>query len=221
MAPLAPVPLLAAGPPSLRAERSGHGAVLEYDGTRHRAWSTALAWLDRPLRHDDTQAFLVVTDDADLHSVRARVQNSVGDGTVRAACGSPVSVGEDCRSSFVEAQRLLHTCGGAVVGFQDAGLLQALLAVPLHRVDWFVQRHLGPILSRPELVETLRVWLASAGSRRVASERLHLHRNSVGYRVSQLKVRLGVDPLEPAHSAVLQTALAAYDLLAAEPGDRG
>jgi DNA-binding PucR family transcriptional regulator len=103
-----------------------------------------------------------------------------------------------------------------VVGFDDAGLLQALLAVPPERAAWFVQCHLGPILARPELVETLRAWLASRGSRQVASQQLHLHRNSVGYRVAQLKSMLGLDPLEPANSAVLQAALAAHDLLGAD-----
>jgi DNA-binding PucR family transcriptional regulator len=45
------------------------------------------------------------------------------------------------------------------------------------------------------------------------SEELHLHRNSVGYRVGKLKALLGVDPLRPDHAAVLHTALAAHDLL--------
>ncbi|HEY2296404.1 MAG TPA: helix-turn-helix domain-containing protein [Jatrophihabitans sp.] len=217
MRPLAPVPALVSVPPSLRADRTGHGAVLEYAGTRQRAWGTALAWLDRPVRHDDTMAWLVVVDDTELATVHERVQTAVGDGAVRAAAGPPVTAGEDCVASFAEAHRLLRCGRGAVVGFDDAGLLQALLAVPPQRVAWFVDRHLGPILARPELVETLRVWLAARGSRRVASEQLHLHRNSVGYRVSQLKARLGVDPLDPQHFAVLQAALAAHDLLTAQP----
>jgi DNA-binding PucR family transcriptional regulator len=215
MLPLAPLPARS-GPPSMRPEQPGHGAVLEYTGTRHRAWGTALAWLDRPVRYDDTLAWLVVSSDAELASVRERVQRSVGDGTVRAACGPPVLAGEDARTSFVEARRLLRLHAGPVAGYGDAGLLQALLAVPIDRLAWFAERHLGPILDRPDLIETLRAWLACGGSRRAASERLHLHRNSVGYRVSQLKERLGVDPLEPRSSAVLQAAIAAHDLLAAD-----
>lgn len=216
MAPLAPAPALTGRPPALRADRPGHGAVLEYAGTRVRAWQTALVWLDRPVRHDDTLAWLVVTDDTELAAVRDRVQVAVGEGAVRAAAGPPVTVDEDCAGSFAEAHRLLRCGRGPVIGFDDAGLLQALLAVPPQRVAWFAERHLGPILARPELIETLRVWLAARGSRRLASEQLHLHRNSVGYRVSQLKIRLGVDPLDPEHFAILQAALAAYDLLAAD-----
>lgn len=216
MRPLAPVVPLATEPPALRADRTGHGAVLEYDGTRQRAWATALAWLDRPLRQAEHRCWLVVSGDGDLALVRDRVRAAVGEGTVRAACGPPVAAGEDCRSSFREAQRLLRAGHEPVVGFDDAGLLQLLLAVPPERAHWFVHRHLGPILDQPELIETLRVWLAARGSRRVAAERLHLHRNSVGYRVSRLKARLGVDPLEPRQAAVLHAALGAFDLLAAD-----
>ncbi|MGH8862509.1 MAG: PucR family transcriptional regulator [Jatrophihabitantaceae bacterium] len=219
MSPLVPVPTLADDPPSLRSDRAGHGAVLDYTGTRLHAWRTALAWLDRPLRVDGTRAWLVVGGTADLVAVRSRVASSVGDAigpSVRAACGPFVAAGADAVASFAEALRLLRTSTAPVVAFDDAGLLQALLAVPPDRAAWFAQRHLGPILDRPELLETLRVWLDARGSRRVASERLHLHRNSVGYRVGQLKVRLGVDPLDPAQSAVLQAALAAHDLLAAD-----
>lgn len=216
MRPLVPVPGGHSAPPSLCADRAGHGAVLDYAGTRRRAWRTALVWLDRPMRVDATAAWLVVTDDQDLTTVRARVQAAVGEGAVRAACGPPVPAGHDCRASFAEAQRLLRASDAEVAGFDGAGLLQALLAVPPERAEWFAHRHLGPILVRPELLETLRVWLAVGGSRRAASERLHLHRNSVGYRVAQLKSRLGVDPLDPGHSAVLQAALTAYDLLRAD-----
>lgn len=215
MRPLAPVATLGAEPPTLLADRAGYGAVLDYAGSRYRAWRTALAWLDRPIRCTDRRCWLVVAGDEDLAMVRDRVQGSVGEGAVRAACGPPVSAGEDCTASFGEAERMLRLGREAVVGFDDAGLLQALLAVPPERASWFVQRHLGPILDSPELLETLRVWIAARGSRRVASERLHLHRNSVGYRVNRLKARLGVDPLEPRHAAVLQAALAAFDLLEA------
>ena len=216
MLPLAPVDDRRGAAPSLRAERCGHGAVLEYTGPRRRAWYTALAWLDRPVRHDETVAWLVVQDDRELRSVRERLLTSVGEGSVRAACGPPVVAGADCRESFAQAMRLLRAGDADVTGYDDAGLLQAMLAVPGDHAAWFVERHLGPVRHRPELLATLRVWLACGGSRRVASEQLHLHRNSVGYRVNRLKVLLGLDPLEPAHSAVLQAALAAHDLLAGD-----
>lgn len=188
------------------------GAVLDYTGDRRRTWESALTWLDRPVQCENSLAWLVVRDDAELGKLRDRLELTVGPGTVRAACGSA----GDLHRSFAEAALLLRLASGPELAFADAGLLQLLLAVPVERRRYFVQRHLGPILDRPELLDTLRAWLAVSGSRRAASEQLHLHRNTVGYRVGQLKQLLGVDPLEPAHAAVLHAALAARDLLAAE-----
>jgi DNA-binding PucR family transcriptional regulator len=190
--------------------------VLAHTGSRHRAWASALGWLDRPVDRVGCLAYLVVTDADDLTAVQKRLELAVGDGTVLAACGATVLDSAGYRSSFVEADRLLATArigGSRATGFDDAGVLQVLLATPTPRLRWFVERHLGPVLKRPELLATLRAWLAASGSRQLVSEELHLHRNSVGYRVGKLKALLGVDPLRPDHAAVLHTALAAHDLL--------
>jgi DNA-binding PucR family transcriptional regulator len=95
-------------------------------------------------------------------------------------------------------------------------LKQLLHAVPAEHLRSFVDEHLGPIDGRPDLLATLECWLATAGSRRAVSERLYLHRNSVGYRVGLIKELLGVDPLEPQASAVLRAAFAARELLQAD-----
>jgi DNA-binding PucR family transcriptional regulator len=110
---------------------------------------------------------------------------------------------------------LLHRQDEVELPFQRAGLAQVLLAVPTDRLRSFVDQHLGPIAGRRDLLSTLECWLATSGSRQAVSERLHLHRNSVGYRVGLIKQLLGVDPLEPQAAAVLRTALAARELLAA------
>jgi hypothetical protein len=200
----------------LRLDRPGCGAVLAHIGSRHRAWASALGWLDRPVDRVGCLAYLVVTDAADLAGVQKRLELAVGDATVRASCGAAVLDPAGYRNSFGEADRLLATArigGVPPTGFDDAGVLQVLLATPAPRLRWFVERHLGPVLKRPELLATLRAWLAASGSRQLVSEELHLHRNSVGYRVGKLKALLGVDPLRPDHAAVLHTALAAHDLL--------
>jgi len=200
----------------IRLDRPGCGAVLGYSGTRRRAWASALGWMDRPVQRVGVRGYVVVTDGAELARLRERLELAVGAGSVRAACGAAVRDAAGYGDSFAEAERLLavaRLAGTAEIGFDAAGLLQVLLATPEPRLRWFVDRHLGPLLRRPELLVTLRAWLASSGSRRAVSEQLHLHRNSVGYRVGQLKALLGVDPLRPEHAAVLHTALAAHDLL--------
>jgi DNA-binding PucR family transcriptional regulator len=42
---------------------------------------------------------------------------------------------------------------------------------------------------------------------------MHLHRNSVGYRVAQIRQLLGTDPLDPAMASRLRAALIAGELL--------
>lgn len=201
--------------------RPGCGAVLRYSGTRRRAWATAVAWLDRPVECDGLLARLIVADGLDLHRVRAQLELSTGPGAVRGACGTEAHEPGAYRASFDEAARLLRfgrRAGTEVLPYAESGLLQLLLEAPSERLRWFVGRHLGPILARPELLVTLRAWLAASGSRQVVSEQLHLHRNSVGYRVGLLKSLLGVDPLVPEHAAVLHAALAAHDLLESDAG---
>ncbi len=192
------------------------GAVLRHTGTHHRTWATALTWLDRPVEQQGSMAFTLVADGTELSRVRARLAHAVGNGAVVATCGSLTADPGGLHRSFAEAAALLQEVsrrGGTELPFGNAGLLQVLLAVPADRLGYFVERHLGPVLDRPELLATLQSWLASSGSRRAVSEHLHLHRNSVGYRVRQLKQLLGVDPLDPEQSAVLHAALAARALL--------
>jgi hypothetical protein len=195
------------------------GAVLAYIGDCQRTWKFAVSQLDRLVQREESLAWLVVRDPAELVELRDRLELTVGAGAVRAACGSAVDEPTALHRSFAEAALLLRigaARGDPELPFPDAGLLQLLLAVPRERLRYFVMRHLGPILERPELLTTLQAWLAAGGSRLAVSERLHLHRNSVGYRVGQLKQLLGVDPLEPPNAAILHAALAAREVLAAD-----
>lgn len=197
--------------------RSQCGAVLRYTGRHTRTWATALSWLERPVQQQGRDAYCLVTGAPDLSRVRRHLQVSVGDATVLAACGPEAAEPGAFRESFQLAEALLAQAPeGGELAFTDAGLLQVLLAVPRDRLEFFVRRHLGPVLDRPELLATLERWLATSGSRQAVSEQLHLHRNSVGYRVGQLKGLLGVDPLEPAAGAILHAALCARRVLSPE-----
>jgi sugar diacid utilization regulator len=199
------------------------GAVLHYSGSRLRAWSTALAWLEHPVQQEGRIAWTVVPGEAVLARLRNRLRLMTGDDSpdhdVVAASGShPDSPGGLARS-FTEAERLLRlarTRRVSLLTFDRCGVVQVLLPLPPARLEVYVEAHLGPIRQRTELMATLRAWLAERGSRQSVSEQLHLHRNSVGYRVRQIKSLLGTDPLLPAASAELHLALTALDLLAAD-----
>jgi len=191
-----------------------------YTGTNLPRWQSAVAALDRPAHRDGRMAWIVLPGDGERELSRLRQRLcAAGFGEVRAACG-PVSAGvRGAAASFHAADVLLRVVlarpGAVELPYRHAGLLQVLLDTPPDALRAFVGQHLGPILDRDDLLATLESWLATSGSRRAVSERLHLHRNSVGYRIGLIKHLLGVDPLEPDASAVLRTALAARELLAA------
>jgi hypothetical protein len=208
--------------PGIDLQRQPAGAALHYGGSRLRAWSTALTWLEHPMQQEGRTAWTVVPDE----SVLARLQNwlrlMTGDDCadlVVAASGSHPDSPVGMAGSFAEAERLLGLARlqrVPLLTFDRCGVVQALLPLPRARLEAYAEAHLGPIRHRPELMVTLRAWLAERGSRQSVSQQLHLHRNSVGYRVRQIKNLLGTDPLLPAASAELHLALAALDLLAAD-----
>ena len=204
-------------------QRRPAGAVLHYSGSRLRAWSMALAWLEHPVQQEARMAWTVVPGEAQLARLQNRLRRMTGDGSagdqVAAACGSHPDSPMGLARSFTEAERLLglaRTQHVPLLTFDRCGVVQVLLPLPRARLEAYAEARLGPIRQRPELMATLRAWLAERGSRQSVSEQLHLHRNSVGYRVRQIKNLLGMDPLLPAASAELHLALAALDLLAAD-----
>lgn len=63
------------------------------------------------------------------------------------------------------------------------------------------------------LLETVRCWLAQHGSTSGAAKTLHVHRNTVRYRLKRLEEACGVDLSDPADAARIQTALEAARIL--------
>jgi hypothetical protein len=77
---------------------------------------------------------------------------------------------------------------------------------------------LGPVLDLPAaecdmLLDTLRVWFAEHGATSVAAERLHVHRNTVRYRLKRVEDLTGYRPSEPIGIAELHLALEAVRIL--------
>jgi hypothetical protein len=77
---------------------------------------------------------------------------------------------------------------------------------------------LGPVLALPGddravLLDTARAWMAAEGSTSVAAERLHLHRNTVRYRLRRLEETTGRDLAKPAEAAEVFVALECVRIL--------
>jgi DNA-binding PucR family transcriptional regulator len=196
-------------------------AVFAYEGPNARTWATALSWIEMPSRQEEGLGWTVLTGDVDaeLRRIRTRLQGMVGtDAPVLAAAGPVVTGVRETARSFYEAQivlALLRRDGGRAneLTHADLGVGGLLLSVAPDRLRTFVAQQLGPLLDRPDLLETLDAWLATSGSRAAVAHRLNMHRNSVGYRIGKARELLGVDPLDPAATLHLQAALLARRLL--------
>lgn len=91
----------------------------------------------------------------------------------------------------------LGTKAPRVTAASDPGLsMAALLSGDLEAVATWVSQILGPLATRTDndqrLRETLRLFLRSGSSFKVAAEELHLHSNSVKYRVQRAVQRRGL-----------------------------
>ncbi|RFU37444.1 PucR family transcriptional regulator, partial [Actinomadura logoneensis] len=76
---------------------------------------------------------------------------------------------------------------------------------------------LGVLDGHPVLLETLRAYVASGFSRRRAAPLLHVHPNTVDYRLRRVAVLTGLDPTCPGDLPQLRAALVAHDFTPSRP----
>lgn len=99
---------------------------------------------------------------------------------------------------------------GAVVRYADVAVEALLLRSP-DTAELLVEQ-LTPILGRPELVATVRAWLACGQSAREAARRLYVHPNTVPHRLRTIGRLLG-RPLDGSDDLLdVRLALRALDL---------
>jgi DNA-binding PucR family transcriptional regulator len=94
----------------------------------------------------------------------------------------------------------------------DEQLITVLLVSAPDVSQQVVRRILGRVLDLPDpdcgvVIDTMRIWLTAAGSTSAAAERLHVHRNTVRYRLRRLEQLTGRNLLNPRDVAELHVAL--------------
>ncbi|OSC43251.1 PucR family transcriptional regulator [Mycobacterium decipiens] len=146
---------------------------------------------------------------------------------VRVAIGEPARGIAGFRASHVEAleaQRVAVLAArpvGGVTRYHNASL-GAIATVDIEQARTFVRRELGRLGSDDEttrrLAATLRTYLDENCSRGRTAKRLHVHENTVAYRIRQAEQTLGRS-LEK-RTLELRVALSLVDLVA-EPADVG
>lgn len=157
-----------------------------------------------------------------LDELRFRTANAPG---VRVAIGEPARGITGFRASHLEAleaQRIARLAGrpvGSVTRYNNVSL-RAIATVDIQQARAFVRRELGRLGSTDEttrrLAATLRAYLDENGSRGRTAKRLHVHENTVAYRIRQAEELLGRS-LDK-RTLELRAALALAELVA-EPAD--
>ena len=96
-----------------------------------------------------------------------------------------------------------------------AGVVRLLEESSPAETDAYIHRQLGTLLRQPEprrqeLLDMLASWLRCMGNQRRMARELHLHYNTVSYRLQQLWLLLEADPVDPMKRLALETALYLY-----------
>jgi DNA-binding PucR family transcriptional regulator len=99
----------------------------------------------------------------------------------------------------------------SLVRFDEQPVATLLISAP-DAAQAVARRILGPLLDLPDddravIVDTVRAWLAEGGSTSTAASRLHLHRNTVRYRLRRLEDLTGRSLAHPLDLAELHVAL--------------
>jgi hypothetical protein len=103
----------------------------------------------------------------------------------------------------------------------DEHLLETILERSPQLVERLRERTLGPLRSADpagELERTLRALFACRLDRRRTSERLHIHRNTLAYRLAKIEQATGIDLDLPRDIARVEAALDAAQESAGPPG---
>ncbi|MFI6504059.1 PucR family transcriptional regulator [Nonomuraea typhae] len=130
-----------------------------------------------------------------------------------AACaaepGGIPAAAEEAREVMALVQRLGRSPG--VYRFDDV-LVEYQLARPGSGLARLAAK-LDPLDAHPYLLETLRVFVSRGHNRRQSSLDLHIHRNTLDYRLHRVAMLTGLDLAVPAEARLLEAALTAYDLM--------
>lgn len=158
-----------------------------------------------------------------IASVSDSLEHAMADlARVRAAISPPCERVEDYRPNFNAAGRALELAGGqrsvAVVDLAESWVLTLLFRGDREDLQRFVNTQLGPLLAHDEqhglgLVETLESYLDSEHSPTRTAAALHVHVNTVYYRLDRLKAVMGGNFADSRRALDLRVALLAYRYL--------
>jgi DNA-binding PucR family transcriptional regulator len=155
---------------------------------------------------------LVQAPDADLEATLARLID--GRHALVAGIGRPVSDPRDVIESYRDARIALHAVahgsGRRIAGVDDLDLVELLISeVPPERIRPKVNEVMDVLRRSSGLRETLETYFEHDLDIMRAAQALHVHHNTLRYRLSRVEEELGRSLKAPATIALLYVALAA------------
>lgn len=120
-------------------------------------------------------------------------------------------------AELLEKEMESHQREEAVFDFQSLGYKRYLFNVPEEEAEYFVENILGPILSKSnnrtknEWLSTLQNYLQSNKNVTKTAESMHLHQNTVYYRLQQIQEKLNCDFDDLEDVTNLKVALFLYE----------
>ncbi|MBO2451598.1 helix-turn-helix domain-containing protein [Actinomadura barringtoniae] len=72
---------------------------------------------------------------------------------------------------------------------------------------------LAPLAGHPHLLEAVRAYVECGYNRHQAAAHIHVHRNTLNYRLRRVETLTGIDPADPVGSRVLAAALITHDVV--------
>ena len=175
---------------------------------------TVHTYIENEVMYPEVCALLPDPDRGDL---RTRLQHAVGPRHV-AALGPPVAWG-DAASSLARARAVLELVAEGAA--PDHGVLDAadhttalLLRSDRRLTQELVRARLAPLADlaaapRARMTATLAAWLAAQGRLQAVAEQLHVHPQTVRYRLGRLRELFGEALDDPQRRFELELALRA------------
>ncbi|MER5625716.1 helix-turn-helix domain-containing protein [Streptosporangium sp. NPDC002544] len=162
---------------------------------------------------DHTGGFALLPATLDLPALVARIAEATGQPvvavTARAAEPDLIpGAAEEVRGVMEIVQRLGRPAG--LYRFDDV-LLEYQLARPGSGLARLAAK-LDTLDDHPHLVETLRAFVNRGHNRSRTAQDLHIHRNTLDYRLRRITALTGLDFTIPAQARLLEAALTARDL---------
>ena len=140
---------------------------------------------------------------------------AIGYGAVRSGTAEIASGAREAEQALTMGRRLFGP--DSATAFSDLGLYRLLYALqPLPELRVFRDDALARLLAKDRrgvLLQTLGAYLATNGSPTDAAERLHLHRNTVLYRLGRIEDLLRLDLRDAEVRLALHLALKIGDVL--------